>query len=65
MSQSIDFEMALAELEKTVLLLEKGELSLEESIKLFEQGMKYTKICNEHIQNAKTVIQTLDDTDGE
>lgn len=65
MSQSIDFETALAELEKTVLLLEKGELSLEESIKLFEQGMKYTKICNEHIQNAKTVIQTLDDTDGE
>ena len=65
MSQNIDFETALAELEKTVLLLEKGELTLEESIKLFEQGMNYTKICNEHLKNAKMVIQSFDETDGE
>lgn len=65
MSQNIDFETALLELEKTVALLEKGDVSLSDSIELFEKGMKYTKICSEHIEKAKLVVKNLDDTVGE
>ena len=38
----IDFEKSLGELEKIIAKLESGECTLEESISLFEQGMKHT-----------------------
>ena len=39
MSKSVDFEKSLDELEKTVAQLEKGDISLDESVKLFEKGI--------------------------
>jgi len=40
------FEEALQELENTVSKLESGNLSLEESLKAFERGMKIQSYCN-------------------
>jgi len=40
------FEEAIQELENTVSKLESGNLSLEESLKAFERGMKIQSYCN-------------------
>lgn len=59
MSDNISFEKSLSELEVIVAKLEKEDCSLSEAIELFESGVKLTKICNEHLQNAKLKIETL------
>lgn len=53
------FEQAILKLEEVVKLLEKGELSLEESIAMYEQGVKLTALCNNEIKNAKLKIEEL------
>ena len=55
----INFEKSLEELEKIVAKLESGECSLDESIKLFEQGVKYTSECRDALSEAKKRIITL------
>ena len=48
-------------LEETVHALEEGNLSLEESIKLYEVGMELTRVCTDRLAKAKlkiTEIQT-------
>lgn len=55
----IDFEKSLEALEKIVAKLESGECSLDESIKLFEQGVKYTSECRTALKNAKERIVNL------
>ena len=47
MSEKIDFEKSLKELEKIVASLESSECTLEESINLFEKGMANVKACSE------------------
>ncbi len=59
MSTELNFEMSLSELESIVKKLESDECSLEESIKLFENGMEITKKCSEYLNNAKLKIETL------
>lgn len=59
------FEDALAELEKTVDLLENGDVSLDEAVKLFEEGMKISKECHERLEKAEQKIKLLtEDKDG-
>lgn len=53
------FEENVRELEKTVQALEKGELSLEDSIKAFEQGIALSKECNDILDNAEKRINIL------
>lgn len=65
MSEKIEFETALSELENIVQKLEKGDTSLNESIELFERGIKFSKICNEYLGKAKLSIKTLNDSKGE
>lgn len=55
----VTFEQAIVKLEEVVKLLEKGELSLEESIAMYEQGVKLTALCNNEIKNAKLKIDEL------
>ena len=64
-AQNLDFESALKELEKTVALLENGDLSLDESIKLYEKGIELSKECSVKLENAKQKIITLSDAEGE
>ncbi|MCW5962175.1 MAG: exodeoxyribonuclease VII small subunit [Pyrinomonadaceae bacterium] len=60
------FEASLDELEKIVNLLEDGELSLEESLDLFEKGVKLTGECKKRLTQAERRIEILlKDADGE
>ncbi len=61
-----NFEDSLAELESIVEKLENGEVSLDESIKLFEKGTKLSKSCQTMLENAeKKVTVLLANEDGE
>ena len=53
------FEQQLTALEKVVERLEQGELSLDESVRLFEQGMTLSAACKEELEAAEGKIQLL------
>ena len=57
------FEQAIAELEEIVKKLEKGELTLEDSINCFQRGVELTKFCNKKLDEAERSITML--IDGE
>lgn len=59
------FESSLSSLEKIVRRLEQGDLSLEESLKLFEDGVKLSRECQERLNQAERRIEILlADSDG-
>ena len=53
------FEEQLSELEKVVEQLERGELSLEDSVGLFERGMALSEACKGQLASAESRIQVL------
>jgi len=53
------FENSLKDLEKIVRRLEEGESSLEESLKLFEDGVKLSRECQERLNQAERRIEVL------
>ncbi|MES2394293.1 MAG: exodeoxyribonuclease VII small subunit [Acidobacteriota bacterium] len=53
------FEDQLSELEKVVEQLERGELPLEDSVRLFERGVKLSNACKSQLQKAESRIQVL------
>jgi exodeoxyribonuclease VII small subunit len=57
------FEDALTELESLVDTLEKGELSLEDSLKTFERGVKLTRTCQEALKEAEQKVRMLSQPD--
>ena len=60
----LNFEEALGELERLVNLMEEGDLSLEESMKAFEKGIKLTRECQTALQKAEQKVQILLDENG-
>lgn len=60
-----DFETALAELEGLVETLERGDVPLEESLKLFERGIALTRGCQESLKEAEQKVQILLAKSGE
>jgi exodeoxyribonuclease VII small subunit len=62
--QSINFENALEQLEELVSAMEKGELSLEESLQAFEKGIKLTRECQTALRSAEQKVQVLINADG-
>lgn len=58
------FESALARLEEIVGLLEKGELPLEESLKLFEEGVGLARYCTDRLDDAEKRIHVLMSTES-
>jgi len=54
-----DFEKAMQELEHLVETMENGDLSLDESLKLFEQGVKLTRQCQQSLQDAEQKVSIL------
>ena len=52
MAKEIKFEDALSELESIVQKLERGELSLEESLTAFEEGIRLSRICSKRLDEA-------------
>ncbi len=53
------FEQALAQLEQTVQKLERGELPLEESLKLYEDGIRLSRLCHGKLEEAEGRIEML------
>lgn len=53
------FEQSLDELEKIVKQLEDGDLPLEKSLELFENGVKLSRECRERLTNAERRIEVL------
>ena len=62
--KKIDFEEKLKGLEDIVQQLEDGELSLEESLSAFEQGVKLTRECQTALDTARQKVQMLTEKDG-
>lgn len=54
-----DFETALAELDALVKKLEEGELSLEESLALYERGVQLSRFCHAKLDDAERRIEIL------
>lgn len=56
MEKKGSFEETIKELEKIATELENGDLSLEDSVSKFEEGMKLSKQCNDLLENAEKRI---------
>jgi exodeoxyribonuclease VII small subunit len=61
---TVDFEQQLAELEQLVGLLEEGNLPLEQSLSLFEQGIKLSKNCYTTLNAAEQKVKVLIEKNG-
>lgn len=58
-TSSPSFEASLEELERIVKELEKGELSLEQSLALFESGMRLSADCKKQLEEAESRVEIL------
>ena len=63
--KEVTFENALERLENIVASLESGEAPLDESLALFEEGVKLVKLCNNKLEGAEKVVKQLVNVDGE
>lgn len=61
---SPDFESALQELESLVEQMEKGDISLEESLKAFERGIVLTRTCQQALKEAEQKVNVLLEKNG-
>ncbi len=64
-SDFADFESSLAELEKLVERLERGDQTLEESLKDFERGVALAKTCQTTLKKAEQRVETLIKKNGD
>lgn len=55
----MDFEKKLNRLEEIVQKMEKGDLALEDSLKLFEEGVKLSRECHTRLNDAEVKVKTL------
>lgn len=55
----MDFEKKLSRLEEIVQKMEKGDLALEESLKLFEEGVKLSRECHQRLNEAESKVKLL------
>ncbi len=62
---SFNFEKSLAELEELVSAMEDGDLTLEQSLQAFEQGIKLTRECQTALKQAEQKVQVLLNDSGE
>jgi exodeoxyribonuclease VII small subunit len=58
------FETALSKLEKITEELEAGELSLENSLKKFDEGIQLVNFCNAKLDDAKNRVEILLNKNG-
>jgi exodeoxyribonuclease VII small subunit len=58
-NNSQNFESSLEELERIVRELERGDLPLDKSLELFEQGVKLSRACQERLSEAERRIEIL------
>ncbi len=63
--KALDFEQSLQQLETLVTEMEKGELSLEDSLKAFESGIQLTRECQTRLAEAEQKVQLLVEQQGQ
>jgi exodeoxyribonuclease VII small subunit len=56
-----DFEAALSELEGIVKKLEEGDLTLENSLALYERGVELSRFCHARLEDAEKRIEILNE----
>lgn len=61
----MDFEKKLSRLEEIVQKMEKGDLVLEDSLKLFEEGVKLSRDCHAQLTKAEAQVKKLVGFDGQ
>jgi len=64
-SPALDFEAALEELEALVERMEKGDLTLEQSLQDFERGVALTRTCQQALKEAEQKVRILVEKDGQ
>jgi exodeoxyribonuclease VII small subunit len=64
MSRKFDFNKGLSELEEIIGKMESGDLSLEESLKYFEKGIKLHRQCHSALSSAEQRISVLSEEDN-
>jgi exodeoxyribonuclease VII small subunit len=55
----VDFEKKLGRIEQIVQAMEKGDVALEESLKLFEEGVRLSRDCQTQLSQAEAQVQKL------
>jgi exodeoxyribonuclease VII small subunit len=64
-TSAFDFEKSLEELNRLVVQMEQGELSLEKSLEHFEQGIALIRQCQKALQEAEQKVQILTQENGQ
>lgn len=64
-NKTLDFEKQIAELEALVAKLERGDLSLEDSLETYERGMKLANECQQTLNRAEARIALITEKNGE
>jgi exodeoxyribonuclease VII small subunit len=62
--EAITFEEAMKKLESIVETLGEGNLSLDDSLKMFEEGMELYKFCNKKLDEAEYKVEKLMEKEG-
>ena len=62
MENKLNFEESLARLEEIVRALENGEKSLDDSMKLYEEGVRLIRVCSSELDGAEAKIKILKET---
>lgn len=60
----MDFEKKLERLEQIITKMESGDLSLEDSLKLFEEGIKHSRECHKQLTEAEEKVKVLLKVEG-
>lgn len=55
----MEFEKKLTRLEEIVAKMEGGEQTLEDSLKLFEEGVKLSRVCQKELEDAEQKVELL------
>lgn len=63
--KKLNYEASVTELESLVNRLEQGDISLEESLKLYESGVLLTRDCQDSLQAAEQKVQMLIQQSGQ
>lgn len=58
-SQNKTFEESMQRLEQIVRAMERGDVPLEESLKLFQEGTELVRTCNELLENAQLQVKKI------
>jgi exodeoxyribonuclease VII small subunit len=60
MEQAKDFESALLELEQVVASMERGEMTLEASLKAYQRGVELAQVCQERLSAVEQQVKVLE-----